>query len=91
VPSLVCAILHGAARPQPVTLSVVAGPFCAPLIRSGATSILFVLFPQKLASLSIDEMYPSASFAGDCFVLVGRRVLIAVEPMLGLSSVLLGR
>jgi hypothetical protein len=54
----------------------------ARLIRSGATSILFVLFPQKLASLSIDEMYPSASFAGDCFVLVGRRVLIAVEPML---------
>jgi hypothetical protein len=38
--------------------------------------------PQKLASLSIDEKYPSASLAGDSFVLVGRRVLIAVEPML---------
>jgi hypothetical protein len=72
----------GRRDPSPVTFSVVAGPFCARLIRSGATSILFVLFPQKLASLSIDEMYPSASLAGDSFVLVGRRVIIAVEPVL---------
>jgi hypothetical protein len=61
---------------------VVAGLFGARLIRSGQTSILFVLFPQKLASVSIDEMQPSAGLAGDSFVLVDRRVLIAVEPML---------
>jgi len=61
---------------------MVAGPFFGRPIRSGATSILFVLLPQKLAGLSIDEMYPSASLAGDSFVLVGRGVLIAVEPML---------
>ena len=37
------------------------GFFCARLIRNGATRVLFVLVPQKLAGLSIDEMYPGAS------------------------------
>jgi hypothetical protein len=54
---------------------------CPPDPQRG-TLILFVLLPQKLAGPSIDEMYPSASWAGDSFVLVSRRVLIAVEPML---------
>jgi hypothetical protein len=58
------------------------GLFLAARSAAGQTSILFVLLPQKLAGLSIDEMYPSASLAGDSFVLVGRGVLIAVEPML---------
>ena len=61
---------------------MVARLFRARLIRSGATLILLVLLPQKLASLPIDEMYPTASLAGDSFVLVDRRVLVAVEPML---------